>query len=106
MERIARLHEFLKETPGDSFLMHALALEHTKYGDDHEARKLFCQILEKEPDYIGSYYHLAKLLERMNETTEALKVYEKGMEMAASKNDRHAYNELSTAYGELKYDTD
>ena len=31
------------------------------------ARQLFEEILEREPEYIGSYYHLAKLLERIGE---------------------------------------
>ncbi len=106
MERIAKLNEFLKELPHDSFLLHALALEYIKLGNDEEAGKLFYKILEKEPGYIGSYYHLAKLLERKNDVSGALKVYEKGMEIASSKNDRHSYNELFAAYEELKDETE
>ncbi len=32
-----------------------------------EARKLFEELLNREPAYVGSYYHLGKLLERNNE---------------------------------------
>lgn len=101
MERIEKLKEFLKASPQDSFLQHALALEYIKVGNDDDARILFEEILEREPGYIGSYYHLAKLLERINDTPAAISVYEKGMEEAKKKGEMHAYGELKGAYEEL-----
>ncbi len=101
MDRIVKLKEFLRENPADSFLQHALALEYIKLGDDVEGRKLFEGILEKDPGYVGSYYHLAKLLERNGDTDGAVKVYEKGMEEAKKKGDNHAFNELRSALEEL-----
>ena len=68
MDRIEKLKEFLQANPADSFLQHALALEYIKLGDDEAARKLFEELLNREPGYIGSYYHLGKLLERNDET--------------------------------------
>ncbi len=62
MEKIEKLKSFLVNSPGDSFLNHALALEYVKLGDESQARKLFLEILERDPSYIGSYYHLARLL--------------------------------------------
>ncbi len=103
MDRIEKLKEFLKENPADSFLNHALALEYIKLGDDKQARGLFEAILQREPAYVGSYYHLAKLLERSNETDEAIKVYEKGMQIAKEAGDNHAFGELRGAYEELTY---
>ena len=101
MERIAKLKDFLASNPEDSFLQHALALEYVKTGDDGEARKLFEEILNREPGYIGSYYHLGKLLERNNETDAAIKWYEKGMEEAKKAGENHAFGELRGAYEEL-----
>ena len=103
MDRIERIKEFLKQSPNDSFLQHALALEHVKLGEDSEARKLFETILQREPGYIGSYYHLAKLHERNNDAEQAIKVYEKGMEEAKKAGENHAYGELRSAYEELVY---
>jgi len=57
-------------------------LEYIKAGNDAEARKLFEAILTRDPGYIGSYYHLSKLLERAGETNLAIEWYEKGMEAA------------------------
>ena len=103
MERIAQLKQFLKDSPNDNFLLHALALEYIKTGDDAEARKLFESILDRDPEYVGSYYHLAKLLERIGENDAAIKWYEQGMAAAKQAGDQHAYNELQGAYEDLAY---
>jgi Tfp pilus assembly protein PilF len=97
MDRISKLKEFLQESDEDSFLKHALALEYIKVGNDYEARKLFDEILKREPGYIGSYYHLGKLLERMGDTQEALRIYAQGMKVATAANDTHSFNELRAA---------
>jgi Tfp pilus assembly protein PilF len=102
MDRIAKLKEYMKTADKDSFLQHALALEYIKIGNDEEARKLFNEILKREPTYIGSYYHLGKLLERVGDTTKALRVYKRGMEVAEAGNDHHSYTELQAAYEDLE----
>jgi len=103
MDRIEKLKEFLKASPTDSFLQHALALEYIKLGNDEEARRLFEELLNREPGYVGSYYHLAKLLERNDHTEEAINIYEKGMEEAKKAGDNHAFGELRGAYEELTF---
>ena len=77
MDKIEKLKEYLLASPGDSFLQHALALEHIKIGQEAEARRLFEGLLQRDPAYVGSYYHLAKLLERTGEETLAIQWYEK-----------------------------
>jgi Tfp pilus assembly protein PilF len=103
VDRIIKLNEFLKANPRDSFVQHALALEYIKLGNDEQARALFEEILNREPGYVGSYYHLAKLLERNDNTDEAIKVYEKGMEEAKKAGDNHALGELRGAWEELTF---
>jgi Tfp pilus assembly protein PilF len=96
MERIDKIIQMLNETPADSFLQHALALEYIKLGDDAKAQLLFEEILNRQPNYIGSYYHLAKLLERNDKTEEAIGWYEKA-------GDNHTLGELRGAYEELTF---
>jgi Tfp pilus assembly protein PilF len=103
LDRIEKLKEFLQNDPQDSFVQHALALEYIKAGDDLQARQLFESIIEREPRYTGTYYHLAKLLERLGETNNAIKVYEKGMEEARKAGENHVYGELRSAYEELTF---
>jgi Tfp pilus assembly protein PilF len=101
MEKIEKLKSFLKNSPEDPFLNHALALEYIKMGDEPGARILFLEILNRDPSYIGSYYHLARLLERAGEQENAKTWYEKGMIAAKLAGNGHAYNELQAAYEDL-----
>lgn len=101
MDRLQRLREMLAQQPTDSFLNHALALEEIKLGNEATARTLFELILQREPQYIGSYYHLGKLLERQGDETAAIEVFERGMEVAQKLGDQHALNELRGAYDNL-----
>jgi Tfp pilus assembly protein PilF len=101
MSRIEKLLEFMKTSGKDSFLQHALALEYIKVEKDEEARKLFNEILLREPTYIGSY-HLGKLLERAGEFDRAIRVYNRGMEEAKKAGDNHSYNELQGALEDIE----
>jgi len=101
MDRAEKLIQFLKDSPNDSFLKHALALEYVKAGDDMKAEIIFSEILKEHEDYVGSYYHLGKLHERKGELQPALNVYAKGMEIAKKVGDNHAFNELRSAWEEL-----
>lgn len=102
MSRIDQLNSLLLNMPNDAFLQHALALEHIKIGDDQTAKTLFTLILKSYPDYIGSYYHFGKLLERNNQIEEATKIYNLGMIQAKLAKDNHAYNELQAALEDIE----
>ena len=93
----------MQANPDDSFIQHALALEYIKLENDSEARALFENILSRNPSYVGSYYHLAKLLERSGENDAAIKICEKGMEEAKKAGDQLAFNELQGIYDDLVY---
>jgi Tfp pilus assembly protein PilF len=101
MQRIEKLKEYLQAQPNDAFLQHALALEYIKLGDDATARQYFETLLASQPGYVGSYYHLGKLLERQGERDAAIDCYEKGMAVAKAANDMHAYHELQAAWEDL-----
>jgi Tfp pilus assembly protein PilF len=101
MNRIEKLIEFLQASPQDNFLKHALALEYIKAGEYEKAKNIFENILTNTPEYIASYYHLAKLLEKLCENELATSWYKKGMAAAKAANDIHAYNELLAAYEDL-----
>ncbi len=102
MTRIDKIKELLIANSTDSFLQHALALEYIKENNDKSAKTLFESILENEPSYVGSYYHLGKLLERNNEKFQAIIIYKKGMQEANVIKDNHSYNELKGALEDLE----
>ena len=101
MDRIEKLKEMLVAEPDDPFLKHALALEYAKLGEMGVARRLLEEVLTKNPEAVGSYYQLGKLLEGLGEFSLALDWYARGMTAARAAGERRAYNELQSAYDEL-----
>ncbi|MBS1644777.1 MAG: hypothetical protein JST36_07030 [Bacteroidetes bacterium] len=99
--RIEQLQEFLKASPKDAFLRHALALELVKLGDEIQAEQYFHANYLEQPDYLATYYHLAKLKERTGHVQEAIEFYELGMRVALTAKDRHTYSELQSACEDL-----
>jgi len=101
MNRITQIEAFLKDSPGDCFLTHALALEYAKAGNNEKARQLFEENLNRSPEYIATYYHLGQLLEKMGFPESAMALYLKGIEQAERVGDLHSRNELQMVYDEL-----
>lgn len=101
--RIDQLLKFLADSPGDSFLRFALALEYIKMGDDEKALSYFKEIISNDPDYTGTYYHLGKLHERLSEKDVAEETYREGMKRTFAK-DQKAYHELQEALNQLLYE--
>ncbi len=97
MTRLEQLLAFHASNPADSFILFALAKEHEKLGDDEKALHYYLKIREHDPAYVGMYYHLGKLYERLDNPSEALETYVKGMDIAQQAGDRHAWSELAEA---------
>lgn len=102
-DRVNTLIEFLKANPKDCFLNHAIALEYVKQGEEEKARASFEFNLMNDPDYVATYYHLAKLLERIGLPEQAINIYEQGMVTAKKTGDMHTYSELQSAYEDIVY---
>ncbi len=107
--RLVKLFEFLESTPNDSFLLYAIATEYNVQNDSQNALKYYLQLTEGHPDYVGTYYHLGKLYEKLESKEKAVEVYQKGMLVAKQKRDMHALSELQGAYNSaegLDYEDD
>ena len=102
MSRINQLLQFLQDNPKDSFIQYALALEYIKIGEPDTGRQYFEQLISNDPDYVGTYYHLAKLYVQLNEKSLAESCYENGIAIAKKLNDTHSLAELQNAYTNLK----
>jgi tetratricopeptide (TPR) repeat protein len=55
------------------------------------------RLLNEFPNYVGTYYHFGKLLEKKGETDEAIETYSKGMSIARAAGDQHSLSELAEA---------
>lgn len=96
-KRLAKLFAFLEENPNDSFIVFAIAKEYEKQEHRDQALKYYLQLKELDAEYIGLYYHLAKLYESIQEEILALKTYKEGISLAKSIGDFHALSELNNA---------
>ncbi len=101
MNRIEILTGFLKQDPDDSFSRYALALEYVKYGQSEDARREFETVMEKDPDYIATYYQLGQLYRTLGLKHEAEKTYRTGIGAASRKGDSHTQSELEGALESL-----
>jgi len=97
MTRLDQLIQFHSEDPNDSFVRFALASEYAKLGDDPQARLLFEELVRDDPEYVGTYYHLAKTCERVGDSLAAINVYKAGIVVANKLSDTHARAELQSA---------
>ncbi|MEX0607990.1 MAG: hypothetical protein WD016_01615 [Balneolaceae bacterium] len=104
--RISKLAKSVREHPEDSFYKFTLALEMLKLGQVKKAQILFEAIKEKDPQYVGVYYHLAKVYEEIGENKKALQCYKHGIEEAESQNDMHTKSELSAALLNLEIESE
>lgn len=95
--RLTKLMAFLKDSPDDSFILFAIAKEHEKLGAVNTALEYYKKLTVVDPNYVGTYYHLGKLQEEAEATDEALKIYQKGIEVAKEIKDQHALSELMGA---------
>ena len=100
---IQLLKSFLEIDPTDSFTQFALAMEYNKAGDVQQSEILFKKLIETDPGYVGTYYHLGKLLELLGKIDEASRVYKDGIVVAEKSNDQHAASELKQALLELDF---
>ena len=105
-ERLTKLKEFLSENPNDSFLIFAIAKEYEKLNELNKAAENYDLIIQNEPEYVGVYYHRAKLHETLNENEQAVAVYKQGLEVAKRTKDFHAASELNTALMNLELELD
>jgi tetratricopeptide (TPR) repeat protein len=97
MDRLSKLKAFYEEDPEDPFTRFALAQEHLKQGHTEKALAFFEELVETDPDYVGTYYHLGKLYERLGRTDDAIDVYEQGIEVARAQQAQKDLSELQDA---------
>jgi tetratricopeptide (TPR) repeat protein len=95
--RLNQLMSFLEASPEDSFILFAIAKEYEKYDDMDNAMKYYLELKQKDPRYVGLYYHLGKLLEKQTHYQAAFDTYAEGIKVAKEVGDNHAMGELAQA---------
>lgn len=100
-QRLQLLQKLLEESPNDSFTLFAIAKEYEGLGETQEALQHYQHLRSNNPDYVGLYYHLGKLLEKESKVREAIEAYDTGIAVAKKLGDTHSLSELNVARMEL-----
>ena len=100
-QNIARLAGILKKNPLDSFAKFALALELLKRDEVSKARLLFESVRTQDPGYLGVYYHLGKLYEKIALPEKAQTAYLDGIELAEKTGNQKTLLELKEALQQI-----
>ncbi|HEY4323496.1 MAG TPA: tetratricopeptide repeat protein [Mucilaginibacter sp.] len=98
ISRLEKLLEFFQNEPEDPFLKYALATEYLRLNETDKALEYYENLVNKHPEYVGTYYHLGKLYEALERKQEALNTYETGMKITKQQRDNHAFSELQAVY--------
>lgn len=99
--RLQKLLDFLENEPNDPFLKYALATEYLSLNETDRALAYYEDLVHNHPEYVGTYYHLAKLYETLGRREEATTIYQQGMQQARNARDNHALAELQAAYNSV-----
>lgn len=101
-DRLSMLQGLLSEDPNDSFVKFAIAKEYEKKGDWSTAITKYNQLTQDDPEYVGTYYHLAKAHEEVEDFDQAIDIYKSGIVVAKKQGDFHALSELNSAKTNLE----
>ena len=100
-DRLSLLQQFHAEDPGDAFTCFALAQEYAKRGEHLKACALYESLVQTQPSYTGTYYHLGKLYLHLRRPEAARKVFLAGIEVSARANMIKDCSELRQALMDL-----
>ena len=106
MDKIEKLKEMISKFPDDCFSRHALAMELLKMGNTEQAIHEMEELLLVDPNYVGTYYHLAKAYEKLQQYSHSLEVLERGIKVAMASSAQNDLRELNGALDHLKDELD
>ncbi len=94
MSRREQLEAMLVESPDDTFLRYALAMELENESEHERSLELHRGLMAQEPPYVPSFFMSGQQLANLDRIDEARQMLEKGIEQANIQNELHAAGEM------------
>lgn len=95
MSRREQIEAMLKETPEDTFLQYALAME-LKSEQQHEASlKLFGELMTADPPHVPAFFMAGQQLAGLDRIEEAQDILRQGIQQANQQGNAHASGEMT-----------
>jgi Tfp pilus assembly protein PilF len=92
-----KLKAMLEKSPGDTFLLYAVALEYRKTGDAKSAVEYLDKVILHDWGYCYAYHQKGSILESNGDAEGAKQAYRQGIDAATRKGDEHARQEIAAA---------
>ena len=84
----------LAETPDDTFLRYALAMELENEDENERSLELHRGLMADDPPYVPSFFMSGQQLANLDRIDEAKQMLEQGIEQANAQNNLHAAGEM------------
>lgn len=94
MKRREQLESMLADSPEDTFLRYALAMELESEGENERSLSLHRGLIEDEPPYVPSFFMSGQQLADLERTDEAIEILKQGAEQAGLQGNDHAKAEM------------
>lgn len=93
--RREKLEAMLQNSPDDTFLRYALAMELDKEGEHEESLRKLDELTEQPTPYVPAYFMAGQQLARLGQIDKARDILRTGIEEARRQQDQHAAGEMS-----------
>jgi Flp pilus assembly protein TadD len=95
MSRRHQLQQMLQDSPDDTFLLYALAMEQRSAGDDEAALSQLDRVLAVDSDYVAAYFQKGQILAGLDRAEPARQILQQGIAVAGRVGDDHAAAEMT-----------
>lgn len=95
MTRREQLEAMLADSPQDTFLRYALAMELDSEEAHEESLEIHRGLINDDPPYVPSFFMSGKQLAKLDRNEEACEILKRGIEQAQQQDDTHAAAEMS-----------
>ena len=90
MSRREQIESMLKDSPDDTFLQYALAMELKSEGQHEPSLKLFGELMAADPPHVPAFFMAGQQLAGLDRIEEAQQILKAGIEQANQQGNAHA----------------
>lgn len=94
MSRREQLEAMLADSPEDTFLQYALAMEWENESQHEKSLEIHQRLMQSDPPYVPSFFMAGQQLANLDRTDEARTILMAGIEQADLQGNAHAAGEM------------
>ena len=94
MSRREQLESMLADSPSDTFLRYALAMEWASEESHERSLEIHQGLMKDEPPYVPSFFMSGQQLAELDRIEEAIEILKQGIQQAEIQNNLHAAGEM------------